>query len=100
MTDDPLRQALVRRANNVAETLMAQAPMDEARGTLTSETVAALEKAGSFRLKLPAVLGGDEADPVAQILVLEAALVQTLRVPTLGQPMVREWGDGQLRGIG
>jgi alkylation response protein AidB-like acyl-CoA dehydrogenase len=70
--DDLLRQALVRRANNVAETLMAQAPMDEARGTLTSETVAALEKAGSFRLKLPAVLGGDEADPVAQILVFEA----------------------------
>jgi alkylation response protein AidB-like acyl-CoA dehydrogenase len=69
---DLLRQVLVRRANNVAETLMAQAPMDEAHGTLTPETIAALEKAGSFRLKLPAVLGGDEADPVTQILVFEA----------------------------
>ena len=69
---DFLRQALVRRANDIAETLMAQAPMDEAHGTLTPETVAALEKAGSFGLKLPAVLGGDEADPVTQILVFEA----------------------------
>lgn len=69
---DLLRQALVRRAHNVAETLMAQAPMDEVHGTLTPETVAALEEAGSFRLKLPAVLGGDEADPVTQILVFEA----------------------------
>src|SRR3954454_11240569 len=64
------RQAVVQRANDVSDVLMAQAPMDEARGTLTPETVAALEKAGSFRLKLPTVLGGDEADPVTQILVL------------------------------
>src|SRR3954453_16427265 len=66
------RQAIVQRANDAADALMAQAPMDEARGTLTAETVAALEKAGSFRLKLPTVLGGDEADPVTQILVFEA----------------------------
>jgi alkylation response protein AidB-like acyl-CoA dehydrogenase len=72
MSAEDSRQVLVRRATNVAETLMAQVPIDEAQGTLTPETVAALEKAGSFRLKLPAVLGGDEADPVAQILVLEA----------------------------
>lgn len=66
------RQAILERANDVSDVLMAQAPMDEARGTLTAETVAALEKAGSFRLKLPTVLGGDEADPVTQILVFEA----------------------------
>jgi alkylation response protein AidB-like acyl-CoA dehydrogenase len=72
LEEDLSRQALVQRANNVADTLAAQASIDEAHGTLTPETLSTLEKAGSFRLKLPAVLGGDEADPVAQILVLEA----------------------------
>src|SRR5690349_11017359 len=69
---DLSREAIVQRAHDVSDVLIAQAPMDEARGTLTAETVAALEKAGSFRLKLPTVLGGDEADPVTQILVFEA----------------------------
>jgi alkylation response protein AidB-like acyl-CoA dehydrogenase len=63
--------AVLKRANEIADALKAWAPADEANGTLTPETVAALEKAGMFRLKLPAVLGGDEADPVTQILVLE-----------------------------
>ena len=63
--------AVLKRANEIADALKARAPADEANGTLTPETVAALEKAGMFRLKLPAVLGGEEADPVTQILVLE-----------------------------
>lgn len=69
---DAARSEIVERAHEVAGVLRAQEPADEANGTLTSETVAALEKAGVFRLKLPAVLGGDEADPVTQTLVLEA----------------------------
>ena len=32
---DLSRQAIVQRANDVSDVLMAQAPMDEARGTLT-----------------------------------------------------------------
>ena len=63
---------VVKRAHEIADTLMAQTPLDEANGTLTFETVTALDRAGMFRLKLPTDLGGDEADPVTQILVFEA----------------------------
>ena len=66
------RSAILKRADEIADVLKAQAPADEANGTLTPETVTVLEKAGMFGLKLPAALGGDEADPVTQILVLEA----------------------------
>lgn len=69
---DPSSLALVKRANDIADVLMAHAAADEANGTLTSETVNALDSAGIFRLKLPVVLGGDEADPVTQMLVIEA----------------------------
>ena len=65
------RSALVAAAAAIAETLAAQAPVDEANGTLSPETVSALEGAGFFGLKLPAALGGAEADPVAQLLVFE-----------------------------
>ena len=63
---------VIKRAHDIADTLMAQAPMDEANGTLTDKTVTALDRAGMFGLKLPTDLGGDEADPVTQILVFEA----------------------------
>ena len=69
---DAAGSAIVKRAGEIADILRAQASADEANGTLTSETVATLEKAGMFRLKLPAVLGGEEADPVTQTLTLEA----------------------------
>jgi indole-3-acetate monooxygenase len=69
---DPSSLALIKRANDIAEVLMAQAAADEANGTLTPETVDALYGAGMFGLKLPVVLGGDEADPVTQMLVIEA----------------------------
>ena len=68
---DAARPAILKRADEIADVLKAQAPADEANGTLTPETVAAFEKAGMFGMKLPAVLGGDEADPVTQTLVLE-----------------------------
>ncbi len=63
--------AVIQRAEEIAEVLKAQAWADEANGTLTPETVSVLEKAGMFGLKLAAELGGDEADPVTQMLVLE-----------------------------
>lgn len=67
----PTRQDLLDAVAGIADVLAAQMPADEANGTLTPETVAALEDAGMFRLKLPACLGGAEADPSTQILVLE-----------------------------
>jgi alkylation response protein AidB-like acyl-CoA dehydrogenase len=71
MIQDPSSLALIGRANDIADILVAQAPADEASGTLTPETVDALDGAGLFGLKLPAVLGGAEADPVTQLLVIE-----------------------------
>ena len=63
--------AVLKRAEEIAEVLKARAPIDEANGTLTPETVSTLETAGMFKLKLAADLGGEEADPVTQLLVLE-----------------------------
>lgn len=65
------RETLLAAAKSIAPLLTAQAPADEENDTLTPETVDALEQAGMFRLKLPAALGGAEADPATQILVLE-----------------------------
>jgi alkylation response protein AidB-like acyl-CoA dehydrogenase len=66
------RQRLLDDANGIAGFLATQRTADEANGTLTAESVAALQDAGMFRLKLPAELGGEEADPVTQMRVLEA----------------------------
>ena len=63
---------LLDAAREIGPALAAQAEADEANGTLTAETVALLEDAGLFRMKLPRELGGFEADPSTQILVLEA----------------------------
>ncbi len=66
------RQALLDAVARVTPTLVAHAAQAEALGTLPAATVDALDEAGLFRLKLPAVLGGAEADPVTQFEVLEA----------------------------
>ena len=65
------REELLAKARSIALALADQVEADEANGTLTSETVTMLEDAGMFRLKLPRELGGHEADPATQILVLE-----------------------------
>jgi indole-3-acetate monooxygenase len=62
---------LLTAARQIGPALAARVEADEANGTLTAETVALLEDAGMFRLKLPRELGGHEADPATQILVLE-----------------------------
>jgi alkylation response protein AidB-like acyl-CoA dehydrogenase len=66
------RQTLLDAVDGIAGFLIEQTSADEANNTLTPETVAALESAGMFRLKLPIAVGGVEADPTTQMLVLEA----------------------------
>jgi alkylation response protein AidB-like acyl-CoA dehydrogenase len=56
----------------VAPVLAASAQESERARTLAPAAVAALEDAGLLALKLPATLGGAEADPVTQIDVIEA----------------------------
>ena len=65
------RERLIGAAKSITATLNEQAQADEDGNTLSGKTVRALEESGMFRLKLPAVLGGAEADPATQILVLE-----------------------------
>jgi alkylation response protein AidB-like acyl-CoA dehydrogenase len=66
------RQALLQAVDRVRDILAAGADEAEAIRTLPQASVAALRESGLFTLKLPAVLGGAEADPVTQIEVIEA----------------------------
>lgn len=66
------RQALLAAVESVRDTVVAGADEAEAQATLPLATVQALDDAGLFALKLPAVLGGAEADLVTQLEVLEA----------------------------
>ena len=65
------RQVLLDAVEAVRETVLAGADEAETNGTLTRAVVEAMQDAGLFRLKLPAELGGAEADPVTQIEVIE-----------------------------
>jgi alkylation response protein AidB-like acyl-CoA dehydrogenase len=58
--------------DRVRDVVLAHADEGERIATLPAPTVAAMHAAGLFALKLPAVLGGAEADPVTQIDVIEA----------------------------
>jgi len=66
------RKVLLETVESVREVLAAHADAAEALGTLPTVTVDALKTSGLLALKLPAVLGGAEADPVTQIETLEA----------------------------
>ena len=65
------REALLARVESIAPTLQASGGKSEELATLAPEAVTALRDAGLFQLKLPAVLGGAEADPVTEMRVLE-----------------------------
>ncbi|MSQ69460.1 MAG: hypothetical protein EXR83_14955 [Gammaproteobacteria bacterium] len=65
------RRALFDGIAAVAPVLLAQSAIDEQQGTLSPESLAALIASGALRMKLPAVLGGFEADLVTQMEVLE-----------------------------
>ena len=65
------RKALLDAVAAIGPTLSASGPASEELGTLAPEAVAALRGAGMFRLKLVAEMGGAEADPLTEMLVLE-----------------------------
>ena len=69
---DKKRQVLLAAVTRVRDTLLAGADAAEAHATLPLATVQALDDTGLLALKLPAVLGGAEADLVTQLEVLEA----------------------------
>jgi len=65
------REMLLAAVDRIAETLRASGGKSEELGTLAPEAVKALRENGMFRLKLCAEIGGAEADPVTEMLVLE-----------------------------
>jgi alkylation response protein AidB-like acyl-CoA dehydrogenase len=69
---DAKRRFLLEAVERIRPVLEAHAAEAEAIATLPKATVAALVDSGLFRLKLPSVLGGAEADPVLQMDVIEA----------------------------
>lgn len=65
------RALLLDRVAAIAETLRASGAKSEELGRLAPEAVSALRESGMFRLKLCTEMGGAEADPLTEMLVLE-----------------------------
>lgn len=65
------RAMLLEAVAGIGSTLQTSGPKSEELGTLAPEAVTALREAGMFRLKLAHEMGGAEADPVTEMLVLE-----------------------------
>src|SRR6266545_3162576 len=66
------RRMLLESVDKIGATLQASGPKSEELGTLAPEAVSALRETGMFRLKLCTDMGGAEAEPVTEMLVLEA----------------------------
>jgi len=65
------RRDLFERIDAIAPVLVADAALGEELRRLPDTTMEALREAGLLRLKVPAVLGGDEAEPELQFDVFE-----------------------------
>ena len=61
------RKTLLEAVEQIRDTLESNSEESEANRTLTQTSVDALYDSGLLRMKLPAVLGGAEADPVTQM---------------------------------
>ena len=72
------RKMLLDAVEGIATALRASGPHSEEQGTLAPEAVKALRDTGMFRLKLCAEMGGAEADPVTEMLVLEESRLSRL----------------------
>lgn len=66
------RQVLLQAVKDVGDVVAAGADEAEQNTTLPMYVVEAMQEAGLFRLKMPAELGGADADPVTQMEVIEA----------------------------
>lgn len=66
------RKFLLDAVDGIRETLRVSSPRSEELGTLAPDAVDALVRTGMFRLKLAEEMGGAEADPVTEMLVLES----------------------------
>src|SRR5260370_38860324 len=66
------RKFLLDADDSISKTLRASGAKSEELGTLAPDAVDALVRTGMLRLKLAAEMGGAEADPVTEMLVLEA----------------------------
>src|ERR1700744_6529136 len=64
-------QSLSQRADSLFPFISAQAPLIEAKGSLTAETIEALRVAGFFNLWLACTLGGAETSPVESLHAIE-----------------------------
>jgi len=67
-----IRERLFAGVDRVRDRLAANAESDERGATLSAATVDALRECGALSMKLPAVLGGGEADLLTQFDILEA----------------------------
>jgi alkylation response protein AidB-like acyl-CoA dehydrogenase len=65
------RELLLDRVEAIAPVLRASGPKSEEQGALAPEAVQALRDNGLFKLKLCTELGGAEADPLTEMMVLE-----------------------------
>src|SRR5262247_4462804 len=65
------RKFLLDAIDSISKTLRASSPRSEELATLAPDAVDALVRTGMFRLKLAEEMGGAEADPVTEMLVLE-----------------------------